>query len=60
MKKTSLLKKLILDQKILIMPGAHNAMAAKIIEQVGFEAITLGGLLLRFVYWGSLMSLCLH
>jgi len=43
MKKTSLLKKLILDQKILIMPGAHNALAAKIIEQVGFEAITLGG-----------------
>jgi 2-methylisocitrate lyase-like PEP mutase family enzyme len=36
MEKTTLLKKLILDQEILIMPGAHNAMAAKIIEQVGF------------------------
>jgi carboxyvinyl-carboxyphosphonate phosphorylmutase len=43
MRKTTLLKKLILDQKILIMPGAHNAMAAKIIERVGFKAVTLGG-----------------
>jgi 2,3-dimethylmalate lyase len=43
MKKTTLLKKLILDKEILIMPGAHNAMAAKIIEQVGFKAVTLGG-----------------
>jgi methylisocitrate lyase len=42
-RKTTLLRKLILDQKILIMPGAHNALAAKIIEQVGFKAVTLGG-----------------
>jgi methylisocitrate lyase len=42
-KKTTLLKNLILDKEILIMPGAHNAMAAKIIEQVGFKAVTLGG-----------------
>jgi carboxyvinyl-carboxyphosphonate phosphorylmutase len=43
MKKTTLLKELILDQEILIMPGAHDAMAAKIIEQVGFKAVTVGG-----------------
>ena len=43
MKKTSLLKKLILDKEILVMPGAHDALSAKIIEQVGFKAVTMGG-----------------
>jgi len=43
MRKTSLLKKLILDKEILVMPGAHDALSAKIIELVGFKAVTLGG-----------------
>jgi len=43
MKKTSLLKKWILDKEILVMPGAHDALSAKIIETVGFKAVTLGG-----------------
>jgi len=43
MKKTTLLKKMILDPGILIMPGAHDALSARIIEQVGFKAISLGG-----------------
>jgi len=43
MRKTSLLKKLILDEEILVMPGAHDALSAKIIEQVGFKAVTMGG-----------------
>jgi methylisocitrate lyase len=43
MKKTTLLKKLILDKEILVMPGAHDALSAKIIEQVGFKAVTMGG-----------------
>lgn len=43
MRKTTLLKKLILDDEILMLPGAHNGVAAKIIEQVGFKAVTLGG-----------------
>jgi methylisocitrate lyase len=43
MKKTSLMKKLILDEEILVMPGAHDALSAKIIELVGFKAVTLGG-----------------
>jgi methylisocitrate lyase len=43
MKNTTLLKKLILDDKILVMPGAYDAAAAKIIEQAGFKAVTLGG-----------------
>ncbi len=43
MKKTSLLKKLILDDEILVMPGAHDALSAKIVELVGFKAVTMGG-----------------
>ena len=43
MRKTSLLKKLILDEEIVVMPGAHDALSAKIIEMVGFKAVTLGG-----------------
>jgi 2,3-dimethylmalate lyase len=43
MKKTSLLRKLILDDEILVMPGAHDALSAKIIEQVGFKVVTIGG-----------------
>jgi 2,3-dimethylmalate lyase len=43
MKKTTLLRKLILDEKILVMPGAHDPLSAKIIELVGFEAAVLGG-----------------
>jgi len=43
MRKTSLMKKLILDEDILVMPGAHDALSAKIIELVGFKALILGG-----------------
>ena len=43
MKKTSLMKKLILDEEILVMPGAHDPLSAKIIELVGFKALILGG-----------------
>jgi carboxyvinyl-carboxyphosphonate phosphorylmutase len=42
MKKTTLLKKLILDEEILVMPGCHDALSARIIEQVGFKAVTIG------------------
>ncbi len=43
MKKTSLLKQLIMDKEILIMPGAFDALSAKIVEQTGFKCTTLGG-----------------
>jgi len=43
MKKTTTLKNLILDKEILIMPAAYDAVSARIIEQVGFKAVTLGG-----------------
>jgi len=43
MKKTTFFRKLILDKEILVMPAAYDAVAAKIIEQVGFKAVSLGG-----------------
>jgi 2,3-dimethylmalate lyase len=43
MKKTTVLKQLILDKEILIMPGAFDALSAKIVEQAGFKCTTLGG-----------------
>ncbi len=43
MRKTTLLKKLILDKEILVMPGAHDALSARVIEMTGFKAVTLGG-----------------
>jgi 2,3-dimethylmalate lyase len=43
MKKTTLLKQLVLDKEILIMPGAFDALSARIVEQAGFKCTTLGG-----------------
>jgi 2,3-dimethylmalate lyase len=43
MKKTTLLKKLILDKEILVMPGAYDATSARIVEKAGFKSVTLGG-----------------
>ena len=43
MRKTTLLKNLILDKEILVMPGAHDALSARVIEMVGFKAVTIGG-----------------
>ncbi|MGE5678429.1 MAG: isocitrate lyase/PEP mutase family protein [Pseudomonadota bacterium] len=42
-KKTTRLKQLILDKKILIMPGAYDVLSAKIIEKAGFQAIQCTG-----------------
>jgi len=43
LKKTTLFKKLVLDDEILVLPGAYDALSAKIVEQAGFKAVTLGG-----------------
>jgi methylisocitrate lyase len=43
MKKTTRFKRLILDEEILVLPGAYDALSAKIVEQAGFKAVTLGG-----------------
>ena len=43
MEKTSLLRKYILEDSILIMPGAHDTLTARIVSQAGFKAVTIGG-----------------
>jgi len=43
MKKTALLKQYILGPEILVMPGAHDALSARIIEKAGFKALFIGG-----------------
>ncbi|MFC1862478.1 oxaloacetate decarboxylase [Thermodesulfobacteriota bacterium] len=43
MNKTTLLKNLILEEVILIMPAAYDAVSSMIIEQVGFKATTISG-----------------
>lgn len=43
MKKTTKLRELIERHEILVCPGAYDAMGAKIIEMLGFEAIYMTG-----------------
>lgn len=43
MKKTTQLRKLLAAPDILVAPGAHDAIAAKIIEKVGFQAVYVTG-----------------
>ena len=43
MKRTTLFRRLLEAPEILMLPGAHDALAAKIIAQSGFKAYTAGG-----------------
>jgi len=43
MRKTTRLKQLILDQEILVMPGAYDALSAILIERAGFSALQCTG-----------------
>lgn len=43
MNKTSHLRKLLEDSKLLVAPGAYDALCAKVIEQAGFNAVYMTG-----------------
>ena len=43
MRTTTRLKQLIAAPEILVMPGVHDALGARLAEGAGFEAITAGG-----------------
>ena len=43
MRNTTLFRKLINDGEILLMPGVHDTLSARIGEQAGFKAMTAGG-----------------
>lgn len=52
MNKTTRLKELILDPKILVMPGVYDCVSAKIAEQCGVRAIQVTGYGLAGSYLG--------
>ncbi len=52
MKKTTILKKAIMERRAIVVPGCHDALSAKIIEACGFEAIQVSG----FGLAGSLLG----
>lgn len=43
MKKTTVLRKAIMERRAVTVPGAHDAFSARVIEQCGFEAIQVSG-----------------
>src|SRR5262247_2804176 len=43
MKRTTRFRMLVEAPEILVLPGAHDALCAKLIEQAGFQALTCGG-----------------
>ena len=53
MKKTTQFKSLVLDENILLMPVVHDALCAKIAEDVGFKAICAAGYADSATYLGK-------
>lgn len=43
MRKSTVLKKAILERRALVVPGCHDALSAMVIEQSGFEAVQISG-----------------
>jgi len=43
MNRTSVFRRLLQEPEILMLPGAHDALTARIIAQCGFKAYTAGG-----------------
>jgi 2-methylisocitrate lyase-like PEP mutase family enzyme len=43
MKKTTILRKAVMERRAVAVPGCHDAFSAKIIEKCGFEAIQISG-----------------
>lgn len=43
MRRTTRFRRLMEAKEILVLPGAHDALAARIVEQAGFQALTAGG-----------------
>jgi 2,3-dimethylmalate lyase len=52
MKKTTTLRKAIMERRAVVLPGCHDALSARIIEACGFEATQISG----FGLAGSLLA----
>ena len=52
MRKTSELRRLIADRELLVMPGAYDALTAKLAEEAGFKAVQASGANLVACHYG--------
>ncbi len=52
MRKTSILRKAIMERRAVVVPGCHDALSAMVIEKCGFEAVQISG----FGLAGSLLG----
>lgn len=43
MKKTTILRQLLNDKEILVAPGAHDALTARVIEKTGYKVVYMTG-----------------
>ena len=43
MKKSTILRQLLEKREVLVVPGAHDVLSAKLIEKVGFKALQVSG-----------------
>ena len=43
MKRTAVLRKAILDRRAVVVPGCHDSLSARIVEQCGYEATQISG-----------------
>ena len=43
MKQTAILRKAIMERRAMVVPGCHDALSARIIEDCGFEAVQISG-----------------
>jgi 2,3-dimethylmalate lyase len=53
MKKTTVLRKAIMERRAVVVPGCHDAMSAMVIEKCGFEAVQISGYGLAGSYLGK-------
>jgi methylisocitrate lyase len=53
MKRTTILRKAIMERRAVAVPGCHDALSARVIEKTGFEAIQISG----YGVAGSLMGM---
>ena len=52
MKKTTILRKAIMEKRAVVVPGCYDSLSARVIEECGFEAIQISG----FGIAGSLLG----
>jgi len=53
MKRSTVLRKAIMERRAVAVPGCHDALSAKVIEKAGFEAIQISGYGLAGSYLGK-------